>query len=128
MIINQKERNLINSFSEIPTNLKPINNLGFVLEKNGYNTFNSIYFSNKDNSYTKLIFQKEKEEKFNILIDYNSSAKIDSTETKHIRIGNKMFDYYSFIFHLEDGNPIKMTSYTSKIKRFSINCFLKNGR
>lgn len=115
-----KREKLQNQFPDISTDLIIYEELGITLAKNQYNTFNSIYFINKDNSYSKITFQQEKLEKYRILENYFSNSKIDSTLTNSVKIGNKQFDYYTFTVKSDYETPLKTITFTGKMKDYQV--------
>lgn len=115
--MEQKREKLKGQFSHISTNLNAPDPFGISLQKDRFNTFNSIYFLNENNSYKKNDFQKDKIEKYRIINEYGSAIGIDSTLTKSLRIGNKQFDYYTFTSKFKDEETLKMTIFTGKINQ-----------
>lgn len=115
--MEQKREKLKGQFSHISTNLNAPDPFGISLQKDRFNTFNSIYFLNENNSYKKNDFQKDKIEKYRIINEYGSAIWIDSTLTKSLRIGNKQFDYYTISSKFKDEETLKMTIFTGKINQ-----------
>ncbi|MBA5628308.1 hypothetical protein [Moheibacter lacus] len=118
--LKEQRKKLESQFSQISTDFKAFDDFGITLRKNRFDTFNSIYFLNENNSYTKTDFQKEKIEKYRILIDHNSNFTIDSTVTKSLKIGGKQFDFYTFLMEIKYEKPLKTTVYTGKVGNYQV--------